>query len=78
VSLNLSKLRAKVEAIKDVENATKVVLVVMKLLDNAFRYADQKGQRQVSGEAYLNIFNRDINYFLYTKKISADEDVRVK
>ncbi|MCY9673616.1 class 1b ribonucleoside-diphosphate reductase subunit alpha [Bacillus pumilus] len=78
VSLNLSKLRAKGEAIKDVENATKGVVGVMKLLDNAFRYADQMGQRQGSGSAYLNIFHRDINDFLDTKKISADEDVRVK
>lgn len=43
VSLNLSKLRAKGEAIKDVENATKGVVGVMKLLDHAFRYADQMG-----------------------------------
>ena len=78
VSLNLSKLRAKGEAIKDVENATKGVVGVMKLLDNAFRYADPMGQRQGSGAAYLNIFHRDINDFLDTKKISADEDVRVK
>ncbi|MCY8141877.1 class 1b ribonucleoside-diphosphate reductase subunit alpha [Bacillus haynesii] len=78
VSLNLSKLRAKGEAIKDVENATKGVVGVMKLLDNAFRYADQMGQRQGSGAAYLNIFHRDVNDFLDTKKISADEDVRVK
>ncbi|WP_420535717.1 class 1b ribonucleoside-diphosphate reductase subunit alpha [Bacillus paralicheniformis] len=78
VSLNLSKLRAKGEAIKDIENATKGVVGVMKLLDNAFRYADQMGQRQGSGAAYLNIFHADINDFLDTKKISADEDVRVK
>lgn len=78
VSLNLSKLRAKGEAIKDVENATKGVVGVMKLLDNAFRYADQMGQRQGSGAAYLNVFHADINDFLDTKKISADEDVRVK
>ncbi|ATO12210.1 ribonucleotide-diphosphate reductase subunit alpha [Bacillus velezensis] len=78
VSLNLSKLRAKDEAIKDVENATKGVVGVMKLLDNAFRYADQMGQRQGSGAAYLNVFHADINDFLDTKKISADEDVRVK
>lgn len=78
VALNLSKIRAKGESIKDVENATKGVVGVMKLLDNAFRYADQMGQRQGSGAAYLNIFHRDINDFLDTKKISADEDVRVK
>ncbi len=78
VSLNLSKLRAKGEAIKDVENATKGVVGVMKLLDHAFRYADQMGQRQGSGAAYLNVFHADIHDFLDTKKISADEDVRVK
>ncbi|MGV3093623.1 class 1b ribonucleoside-diphosphate reductase subunit alpha [Streptococcus pluranimalium] len=78
VALNLSKIRAKGEAIKGVENATKGVVGVMKLFDNAFRYADQMGQRQGSGAAYLNIFHRDISDFLDTKKISADEDVRVK
>ncbi|WP_457915852.1 class 1b ribonucleoside-diphosphate reductase subunit alpha [Bacillus paralicheniformis] len=78
VALNLSKIRAKGEPIKDVENATKGVVGVMKLLDNAFRYADQMGQRQGSGAAYLNVFHPDINDFLDTKKISADEDVRAK
>ncbi|MED4883061.1 ribonucleotide reductase N-terminal alpha domain-containing protein [Bacillus smithii] len=78
VSLNLSKIRAKGEPIKGIENATKGVVGVMKLLDHAFRYADQMGQRQGSGSVYLNIFHRDINDFLDTKKISADEDVRVK
>ncbi|MFS1518642.1 class 1b ribonucleoside-diphosphate reductase subunit alpha [Bacillus sp. SCS-151] len=78
VSLNLSKIRAKGESIKRVENATKGVVGVMKLLDHAFRYADQMGQRQGSGAVYLNVFHRDIHDFLDTKKISADEDVRVK
>jgi ribonucleoside-diphosphate reductase alpha chain len=78
VSLNLSKIRAKGEAIKGIENATKGVVGVMKLLDHAFRYADQMGQRQGSGSVYLNVFHRDINDFLETKKINADEDVRVK
>lgn len=78
VALNLNKLRAKGEAIKDVENVTKGVVGVMKLLDNAFRYADQMGQRQGSGAAYLSVFHPDITDFLDTKKISADEDVRVK
>ncbi|MGG1042536.1 class 1b ribonucleoside-diphosphate reductase subunit alpha [Bacillus velezensis] len=78
VSLNLSKVRAKGESIKGIENVTKGVVGVMKLLDNAFRYADQQGQRQGSGAAYLNVFHADIHDFLDTKKISADEDVRVK
>nr|WP_310876945.1 class 1b ribonucleoside-diphosphate reductase subunit alpha [Priestia megaterium] len=78
VALNLSKIRAKGEAIKGIENATKGVVGVMKLLDHAFRYADQMGQRQGSGAAYLNVFHADIHAFLDTRKISADEDVRVK
>lgn len=78
VAINLSKIRAKGEAIKNIENATKGVVGVMKLLDHAFRYADQMGQRQGSGAVYLNIFHKDIDDFLETKKISADEDVRVK
>lgn len=78
VSLNLSKIRAKGESIKGVEGATKGVVGVMKLLDHAFRYADQMGQRQGSGAVYLNVFHRDIHDFLDTKKINADEDVRVK
>ncbi|MNH66477.1 Ribonucleoside-diphosphate reductase subunit alpha 2 [compost metagenome] len=78
VSLNLSKIRAKGEAIKGIENATKGVVGVMKLFDHAFRYTDQMGQRQGSGAAYLNVFHADINDFLDTKKINADEDVRVK
>lgn len=78
VSLNLSKIRAKGEPIKGIENATKGVVGVMKLLDHALRYADQMGQRQGSGAAYLNVFHADIQDFLDTKKISADEDIRVK
>ncbi|MDR0123069.1 class 1b ribonucleoside-diphosphate reductase subunit alpha [Bacillus pumilus] len=78
VALNLSKIRAKGEAIKDIDNSTKGVVGVMKLLDNAFRYADQMGQRQGSGATYLTVFHPDINEFLDTKKISADEDVRAK
>lgn len=78
VSLNLSKIRARGETIKDVANASKGVVGVMKGLDSAFRYADQMGQRQGSGAVYLHIFHADINDFLDTKKISADEDMRVK
>lgn len=78
VSLNLSKIRAKGESIKGIENVTKGVVGVMKLLDNAFRYADQQGARSGAGAAYLNVFHADIHDFLDTKKISADEDVRVK
>jgi len=78
VSLNLSNIRAKGESIKGIKNVAKGVVGVMKMLDHAFRYADQMGQRPGAGAAYLNVFHADINDFLDTKKISADEDVRVK
>ncbi|MEH7521713.1 class 1b ribonucleoside-diphosphate reductase subunit alpha [Bacillus sp. JJ1503] len=78
VSLNLSKIRAKGESIKGIANVAKGVVGVMKQLDHAFRYADQMGQRPGAGAVYLNVFHADINDFLETKKINADEDFRVK
>lgn len=78
VSINLSKIRAKGESIKDIEGVAKGVVGVMKMLDHGFRYADQMGQRPGSGAVYLDGFHADIFDFLETKKISADEDFRVK
>lgn len=78
VSLHLSSLRAKGESIKGVHNVGKGVVGVCKLLDNAFRYADQMGQRPGAGAVYLNIFHADIEDFLNTKKLNADDDIRVK
>jgi ribonucleoside-diphosphate reductase alpha chain len=78
VSINLSNLRAKGETIKGIPNVSKGVVGVAKLLDNNFRYADQMGQRTGAGAVYLNVFHADIEDFLSTKKLNADDDVRVK
>ncbi|AWD93012.1 ribonucleotide-diphosphate reductase subunit alpha [Bacillus phage vB_BceM-HSE3] len=78
VAINLSKLRARGEAIKDVENAASGVVPVMKLLEDAFAYANQLGQRKGAGAAYLNIFHWDVVEFLDTKKINADEKSRIQ
>ncbi|MGA0448174.1 MAG: class 1b ribonucleoside-diphosphate reductase subunit alpha [Candidatus Phytoplasma pyri] len=78
VSINLSNLRAKGETIKKNANVCKGVVGVCKLLDHGFRYADQMGQRNGAGAVYLNVFHADIKDFLNTKKLNADEDVRVK
>lgn len=43
VALNLSKLRARGETIKDVENCAKGVVPVAKSLEMSFQYADQLG-----------------------------------
>jgi ribonucleoside-diphosphate reductase alpha chain len=78
VSINLSKLRARSETIKQVEGAAKGVLPVMKLLEDSFSYADQMGQRKGAGAVYLNIFHWDVIEFLETKKINADEKSRIQ
>lgn len=78
VALNLSKLRARNEAIKGVKGAASGVIPVVKLLEDAFSYADQLGQRKGAGAAYLNIFHWDVVEFLDTKKINADEKIRIK
>ncbi|MCL1934814.1 MAG: class 1b ribonucleoside-diphosphate reductase subunit alpha [Defluviitaleaceae bacterium] len=78
VALNLSKLRSRGEPIKEIENVAKGVVPVLKLLEDAFNYADQMGQRKGAGSAYLNIFHSDIEEFLDTKKINADEKSRIQ
>ncbi|MXO79111.1 class 1b ribonucleoside-diphosphate reductase subunit alpha, partial [Paenibacillus sp. OT2-17] len=78
VAINLSKLRARGEAIKGVEGAAKGIMPVLKLMEDGFSYADQMGQRKGSGAAYYNIFGWDVLEFLDSKKINADERVRLK
>lgn len=78
ISINLSKTRAKSEALMGYENVTSGVVPIMKNLDQSFRHINQAGQRNGSGSVYLNVMHADIYDFLDTKKISADEDVRVK
>ncbi|MCR8846491.1 class 1b ribonucleoside-diphosphate reductase subunit alpha [Paenibacillus sp. SC116] len=78
VAVNLSKLRGRGEPIKGVEGAAKGIMPVLKLMEDAFSYADQMGQRKGSGAAYYNIFGWDLLEFLDSKKINADEKTRLK
>lgn len=78
VAVNVSKLRGRGEAIKGVEGAAKGIMPVLKLMEDAFSYADQMGQRKGSGAAYYNIFGWDVIEFLDSKKINADEKIRLK
>ncbi|WAG30274.1 class 1b ribonucleoside-diphosphate reductase subunit alpha [Staphylococcus chromogenes] len=77
VAINLSKLRARGEAIKGIKGVAKGVLPVAKALEGGFSYADQLGQRPGAGAVYLNIFHYDVEEFLDTKKVNADEDLRL-
>ena len=78
VAVNLSKLRGRGEPIKGVEGAAKGIMPVLKLMEDAFTYADQMGQRKGSGAAYYNIFGWDVAEFLDCKRINADEKIRIK
>ncbi len=78
VALNLSKLRARSENVRNVQGVAKGVLPVLKLLEDAFSYVDQLGKRPGAGAAYLHIFHADVIEFLDTKKINADEKSRIQ
>ena len=78
ISINLSKTRAANEELMGNDNKTMGVVPIMKNLDQSSRHINQGGKRNGSFATYLNVFHADIFDFLDTKKISADEDVRVK
>jgi len=78
VSFNISKIRARGEAIKGVDGRAGGVLPIMKILEDTFSYANQLGQRPGAGAVYLNIFHSDVEEFLDCKKINVDEKVRIK
>ena len=77
VSFDLSPLRARGEAIKGVKGVGKGVVPVAKMFEMGFSYANQLGQRPGAGSAYLNIFHYDVLDFLDTKKVNADETLRL-
>ena len=78
VALNLTNLRETGAPIKKIENQSSGVLPVMKLLEDAFSYANQLGARQGAGAVYLNVHHPDVMTFLDTKKENADEKIRIK
>lgn len=78
VALNLTNLRELGAPIKKIENQSSGVIPVMKMLEDAFSYANQLGARQGAGAVYLNAHHPDILKFLDTKRENADEKMRIK
>lgn len=78
VALNLSNLREQGAPIKKIQNQSSGVNPVMKLLEDAFSYANQLGARQGAGAVYLHAHHPDIMRFLDTKRENADEKIRIK
>lgn len=77
VAVNLTNLRARGEAIKNIKGVGKGVVPVAKMLEMGFSYANQLGQRPGAGAVYLNVFHYDVLDFLDSKKINADEQLRL-
>ncbi|CEP47994.1 class 1b ribonucleoside-diphosphate reductase subunit alpha [Paraclostridium sordellii] len=77
VALNLSRLRASGEPIKDIKGAAGGVVGVAKMLEQSFTYFNQMGARQGAGAAYLTVFHPDFEMLMDTKKINADEKIRL-
>ena len=78
VALLLSNVREAGAPIKHIENQSSGVIPVMKLLEDAFSYANQLGARQGAGAVYLHAHHPDILRFLDTKLENADEKIRIK
>ena len=78
VALSLSNLREHGAPIKKIEGQSSGVIPVMKMLEDAFSYANQLGARQGAGAVYLNAHHPDILKFLDTKRENADEKIRIK
>lgn len=77
VALNLSRLRASKEPIKDIKGAAGGVVGVAKMLEQSFTYFNQMGARQGAGAVYLSVFHPDFEMLMDTKKINADEKIRL-
>ncbi|HHQ6616422.1 class 1b ribonucleoside-diphosphate reductase subunit alpha [Serratia fonticola] len=78
VAFLLSNIREVGAPIKRIENQSSGVIPIMKMLEDAFSYANQLGARQGAGAVYLHAHHPDILRFLDTKRENADEKIRIK
>lgn len=78
VAFLLTNIREVGAPIKRIENQSSGVIPIMKMLEDAFSYANQLGARQGAGAVYLNAHHPDILRFLDTKRENADEKIRIK
>lgn len=78
VAFMLTNIRETGAPIKRIENQSSGIIPIMKMLEDAFSYANQLGARQGAGAVYLNAHHPDILRFLDTKRENADEKIRIK
>lgn len=78
VAFSLTNIREIGAPIKQIEGQSSGVIPIMKLMEDAFSYANQLGARQGAGAVYLHAHHPDIMRFLDTKRENADEKIRIK
>ena len=78
VALNLTRLRAQGEDIKGIKGVAGGTIGVSKMLEQSFTYFNQMGARPGAGAVYLSVFHPDFDLLMDTKKINADETIRLK
>lgn len=78
VAFSLTNIRESGAPIKKIEGQSSGIIPIMKLMEDAFSYANQLGSRQGAGAVYLHAHHPDIMRFLDTKRENADEKIRIK
>lgn len=78
VAFCLTNIREFGAPIKQIEGQSSGIVPIMKLMEDAFSYANQLGSRQGAGAVYLSAHHPDIMRFLDTKRENADEKIRIK
>lgn len=78
VAFALTNIRESGAPIKQIEGQSSGIIPIMKLMEDAFSYANQLGSRQGAGAVYLHAHHPDIMKFLDTKRENADEKIRIK
>ena len=71
-------IRARGETIKGIEDCASGILAPAKVMEDLFSYINQLNIRPGSGALFLSIFHNDIEEFLNSKKVNADEKLRLK
>lgn len=77
VGINITNLRPKGSVILGREGISSGVIPFCKSLEQTFSWINQLGTRPGSGVPYLSVHHMDIIDFLSTKKVNADEKLRL-
>lgn len=71
-------IRARGETIKGIKNSASGILPPAKVMEDLFSYVNQLNLRDGSGAIFLSIFHNDIQELINSKKVNADEKLRLK